>query len=281
MKKGILLVLFGALALTSCKKEGCTDPNAVNYDEHAKKDNGSCNYDNPVPEPTSPYLALDTAYTSNNDRVILFADEALSAGYSNLYVQIEDQNGINVTGASVTYTPMMDMGTMQHSAPTIQPTFDTSENHYAGVVIFQMSSMGGTWTLDVDVDGSPATFTLNVAEPDTKVVGVYQGTDAINYIVSLVRPVTWETGENDLNIMIHKMETMLSFPAVTDLDIVFTPEMVSMGHGSTGNVDPVHVADGLYSGIVNFNMSGDWRFHLELSRAGTVIHDDAFLDILY
>lgn len=35
-------VAFGA---TSCKKEGCIDSNATNYDEKAKKDDGSCTYD--------------------------------------------------------------------------------------------------------------------------------------------------------------------------------------------------------------------------------------------
>lgn len=40
------LFLIGLLALTfsSCKKEGCTDPTAANYNENAKKDDGSCTY---------------------------------------------------------------------------------------------------------------------------------------------------------------------------------------------------------------------------------------------
>jgi hypothetical protein len=37
-------VFLGALSLTSCKKEGCTDENAINYNEDAKKDDGSCEY---------------------------------------------------------------------------------------------------------------------------------------------------------------------------------------------------------------------------------------------
>jgi Outer membrane protein Omp28 len=42
-KTGILFIIALALFSTSCKKkEGCTDPNAVNYDAEAKKDNGSC-----------------------------------------------------------------------------------------------------------------------------------------------------------------------------------------------------------------------------------------------
>ena len=36
--------LIGATTLTSCKKEGCTDPNANNYSVDADKDDGTCTY---------------------------------------------------------------------------------------------------------------------------------------------------------------------------------------------------------------------------------------------
>ena len=36
------MFLVGALTLAACKKEGCTDPNAINYNPEAKKDDGSC-----------------------------------------------------------------------------------------------------------------------------------------------------------------------------------------------------------------------------------------------
>ena len=32
------------LAILSCKKQGCTDPYSINYNDDAKKDNGSCEY---------------------------------------------------------------------------------------------------------------------------------------------------------------------------------------------------------------------------------------------
>lgn len=40
------IVLFAALSagVVSCKKDGCTDPAAENYDSKAKKDDGSCTY---------------------------------------------------------------------------------------------------------------------------------------------------------------------------------------------------------------------------------------------
>lgn len=37
-------VLIASTSLTSCKKEGCTDSAAINYDESAKKDDESCSF---------------------------------------------------------------------------------------------------------------------------------------------------------------------------------------------------------------------------------------------
>lgn len=44
MYKHIYIFLFGSLVITSCKKEGCTDATALNYNEEAKKDDGTCTY---------------------------------------------------------------------------------------------------------------------------------------------------------------------------------------------------------------------------------------------
>ena len=45
--KTIAMMLLGTtLLVSSCKKKGCTDSNAENYDSKAKKDDGSCTYAN-------------------------------------------------------------------------------------------------------------------------------------------------------------------------------------------------------------------------------------------
>ncbi len=39
------VLVLGALSLTSCKKEGCTDPQAINYSSSSKTDDGTCSYE--------------------------------------------------------------------------------------------------------------------------------------------------------------------------------------------------------------------------------------------
>lgn len=66
----LLTVLLSAPLFTACKKEGCTDETALNYDEKAKKDDGSCEYgETPVvtfnissPAEGTVYYIGDTVY---------------------------------------------------------------------------------------------------------------------------------------------------------------------------------------------------------------------------
>jgi len=41
----LVLALCASITAVSCKKEGCKDPEAINYNEDAKKDDGTCEYE--------------------------------------------------------------------------------------------------------------------------------------------------------------------------------------------------------------------------------------------
>ncbi len=38
------ILVLGSLTLTSCSKDGCTDPEAINYSSSANSDDGTCSY---------------------------------------------------------------------------------------------------------------------------------------------------------------------------------------------------------------------------------------------
>ena len=48
MKRILLITALTFVAITSCKKEGCIDTNAENYNSEAKKDDGTCSYEGSI-----------------------------------------------------------------------------------------------------------------------------------------------------------------------------------------------------------------------------------------
>lgn len=263
MKKLFFVAMTGLLVFSSCKKEEIepTEP------------------DTPT---TSSFTLIGTATNTNNETIKLYASKSsLNTGYNKLWVEVKDAAGNAVTNATVTFAPLMDMGSMQHSSPVEHPVYKSTLSKYEGVVVFTMSSMSGTWTLDVLVNGTAVTFPLTIGEAPTKVVGSYMGTNGTTYIVTLVPPSKWNVGMNDLEIMIHRKASMMDYPTEETLTTIFEPEMVSMSHGSPNNVSPVHIGNGHYKGVANLTMTGDWRFHFELYASGVMVHSDAYLDILF
>lgn len=74
MKKLILPVFLISISLSSCKKTGCTDELATNYNEKAKKDDGSCLY--PDAEETGPFLIVKLHFDSTMVRLDNFGNPA-------------------------------------------------------------------------------------------------------------------------------------------------------------------------------------------------------------
>jgi hypothetical protein len=77
----LLIALIGVSILTTaCKKEGCTDPLATNYNEKANHDDGSCEYDGVTPGSTLVVTEnIDLPTTWNYARVEICGDIEVNA----------------------------------------------------------------------------------------------------------------------------------------------------------------------------------------------------------
>lgn len=67
MRHILTIAAVATLAFASCKKKGCTDSTAQNYDVEAEKDDGSCiPMPEPEPDPRDTYLGTYTVLDSMN-----------------------------------------------------------------------------------------------------------------------------------------------------------------------------------------------------------------------
>lgn len=188
--------------------------------------------------------------TADGITVSLFATKALEVGTNTLYWQVTEGNN-EVAIASFSITPMMDMGTMEHSTPHTDPVvLQEDEHYYTNSATFIMPSGDmGSWEIAFEIEtqqGTAITGTMPVEIASSwKLTSVKDSEDNI-YFISWVEPETPVTGNNTLQFMLFTRETMMNFPAVSDASIEIYPYM-DMGGGSghsTEFTNPVAKGDG-------------------------------------
>lgn len=269
IKKYFAIVLLNVIILSGCKKE-----------------------DTPTEPPVDPFAGLtkitDGFAHGAATKVELWAKTQLFMGYNELYIALRDSlSGQFITDAHIQLTPMMDMGTMQHSAPFENPSSTIAVNNlYSCSVVFIMSSMGGAWKLNINVHNHKnnkegvASLNVTVNEVNPPIIKSLTAlNDSSKLFISYLKPSKLNVGMNDFEITIHRRNSMMSFPADTIYTVVLTPEMPSMGHGSPNNVNPTHTGAGHYKGKVNFTMTGEWRLNLDIFKNGAVVDTTLYFDV--
>ena len=84
------------MLLGSCAKEGCSDPDAINYDSSVTKDDGTCLYS------VLGYWELETYILNGDDLTSTFSDYFIylysDSSYSCEYLALGDSNYISTRG---------------------------------------------------------------------------------------------------------------------------------------------------------------------------------------
>ena len=247
-----LYIILSLLSLSACKK-------------------------NPIEQPAQKHLIAELPFVDH--RLRLYSDqEILHVGYNRLYFEVSGKSN------DLQFHPVMDMHTLTHSCPSIQPAFDATSQLYEGAAVFTMpSGEMGSWTLQIHFNGEEKSIPVQIqpAKEQTRLVSTHQAQNGKRYVLALVDPMQPKIGLNDLSILIYEQKSMHEFVPVEDLVIQFEPIMPSMGHGSPNNTAPSHLRAGLYKGKVNFTMSGDWRLQLQLFEAGEKIVAGAYFDLWF
>lgn len=273
MKKLLAILLsasfFTTSIFTSCSKDDVTTPE---------------------PDPTVGLTKQATGYAEGAaTKVEIYTKEtAIKTGYTKLYVAVYDSaTGKRIDDAHIHLDPMMDMGSMQHSAPYENPASTDAVDHlFPCSVVFLMSSMGGTWTLTMEVHNHSSdkegevTFPITVVDPAKPTLKSFTAAnDGAKYFVALIDPAHPKVGINDFEFAVYKKASMMSFPADSSLTSTMYPEMPTMGHSSPNNVDPVHTTNGHYKGKVNFTMTGLWKINLDFMAGAAVADTTQYFEI--
>lgn len=227
----------------------------------------ACTTNNPTqPEPHTPNShKLIASGTVGTLTVELYADTTLIAGYNPVFVRAT-LDGKPIEGY-VTIGTTMDMGTMTHSCPIVQPNqTPDSAGLFHGAIVFTMPGTASEWMVHVNVVNAitETTTTVNVGvdvSGSSLVKTVKTGSEKT--IIALL-PQSWKVGKNDIEFAIFRGTDPL-YPTLDSATITMVPSMPSMGHGSYGNISPVQLENKRYRGVVNYSMTGDWLIDLSVN----------------
>ncbi len=256
----------------------------------------SCKKDEVLPAEPNPapvednYLKIGETYILGaKAKAVVYAIKTFETGYNTIYVAMYDSiDGSRLTNGHFNLNPMMDMGTMMHSAP-VENSLDssTTNGYYKTPVVFSMPGTSAEWTLDMTFynpkNGLSGFGKLGVdvaSSTPSKFISTTLALDSnAKVFISLISPKSPIVGTNDFELVLHKKLSMMDYPVIEDYTIEIEPWMPSMEHGSPYNVNPVHTSKGHYTGKVNFTMTGLWHVKLKLYKNSVLISDNQYFEI--
>lgn len=210
-------------------------------------------------------------------------------GFNEVHLKIVNtKTDESLANSEVTFLPIMtDANGNKVSCPhQYNLTYDETEAYYTGYAVYTSESDSTvSWQLYIDFSDGDKTQSVNeiitVEEQTNKNLNMtaFKGNDNEQYIVALVAPQSPNVAQNDLVAGIYKYNTpanvagvfpdvsQFSYSKVENYTLLLDPRMPepSMGnHSSPNNEDLTQQSDGLYYGVVNYTMTGNWTLNFIL-----------------
>lgn len=197
----------------------------------------------------------------------------IRTGYNAISLTIKNaETDSYIEDASVSWSPVMQMETMNHSCPNSAVTKAVNKTMvYEGFIIPQMTNTDGSgWSITINYSTNGNQFTatdnITVLQSEQKNVAVFTGSDEVKYVLALIEPTEPTIGTNNLVVGLYKMESMMAFPKIENFTIEVDPRMPDMGnHSSPNNTDLVYnSSDELYHSQLSLTMTGYWKLNLKV-----------------
>ncbi len=207
-------------------------------------------------------------------------------GYNEIRLNITNTDtNENVNTSDVTFLPLITnySGNSTSCPHQYNLDYNTADDYYLGYAVFtEESNDSQNWELYITFTDNEeihsVTQAITVEEQTNMNLNMtsFTADDGEQYFIALVAPQKPAIAENELVAGIYKYNqptneagtfpdpTQFSYTEVTDYTILLDPRMPepSMGnHSSLNNVDLTQQDDGLYYGVVNYTMTGNWTLN--------------------
>jgi len=241
---------------------------------------------------TTEYVTFETAASISSSHYTITIEAlngTLYKGYNDMHLKITNtQTNENLEAADVTLLPIFtDANGNTSSCPhNYHLDYNATEGYYSGYAVFTSESDSiVNWTLYIDFEDQGEAFAANqiiTVEEQTNLnlnMTAFTGHDNEQYYIALVAPQSPSVAQNDLVAGIYKYntpetsagtfpdESQYSYSSVAGYTLLLDPRMPepSMGnHSSPNNQDLTQQSDGLYHGVVNYTMTGNWTLNFIL-----------------
>ncbi|WP_147676436.1 hypothetical protein [Algibacter pacificus] len=249
---------------------------------------------------TTEFITFEevTSITTDNYTISIEAlNGTLYKGYNEIHLKITNTaTNENLEDAHVTFLPIFtDANGNKASCPhDYHLDYDETEGYYLGYSVFTSESDSTVnWTLYVDFEDNSELYAVNhpiTVKEQTNLnlnMTAFTGHDDEQYFIALVAPQSPSVAQNDLVAGIYKYNkpanpagtfpdlSQYSYSIVEGHTLLIDPRMPepSMGnHSSPNNEDLTQETDGLYHGVVNYTMTGNWTLNFILkNESGDII----------
>lgn len=244
--------------------------------------------------------------TSGNYKISIEAlNGSFYKGYNELHLKIVNtQTNENVNTSEVTFLPIL--GNPDETATSCPHkynlVYDPTTKYFVGYSVFtDESTAAKSWKLYLSFTADDQKYEVNkevlIEKQSNKNLNMttFTGKDNQQYIIALVSPQKPTVSENKLTAGIYKYDqpatpagifpdpSQFTYSQVNSYILKLDPRMPepSMGnHSSPNNQDLTQQNDGLYHGVVNYTMTGNWTLNLILINQngliirGTVVPTD-------